>query len=58
MNCARRARRQQIHDAAAEGEVTVEEAAMLVRSFLSAGVDTTVHGIGNTLGAWPPNPDQ
>lgn len=38
-----------IYGAADDGEVTEEEAAMLVRSFLSAGVDTTVTGIGSAL---------
>ena len=31
------------------GEVTAAEAALLVRSLLSAGLDTTVHGIGNAM---------
>jgi len=38
-----------IYQAADGGEITHEEAPMLVRSFLSAGVDTTVNGIGNAL---------
>lgn len=38
-----------IYQAVDDGEVDEEEAGMLVRSFLSAGVDTTVTGIGNTL---------
>ncbi|NAZ18073.1 cytochrome P450, partial [Glutamicibacter soli] len=38
-----------IYDAADTGELDQEEAPMLVRSFLSAGVDTTVTGIGNAL---------
>ena len=38
-----------IYAAADAGEITEGEAAMLVRSFLSAGVDTTVTGIGNAL---------
>jgi 4-methoxybenzoate monooxygenase (O-demethylating) len=33
------------------GELSEEEAGMLVRSFLSAGVDTTVNSLGNTLWA-------
>ncbi len=41
-----------------EGQITEEEAAMLVRSFLSAGVDTTVTGIGNALMCFSQNPDQ
>ncbi len=31
------------------GEIDADEAALLVRSLLSAGLDTTVHGIGNAL---------
>jgi cytochrome P450 len=38
-----------IYQAADAGELTQEEAPMLVRSFLSAGVDTTVNGIGNAV---------
>lgn len=44
--------------AADEGEITEEEAGMLVRSLLSAGVDTTVTGIGNALWCLASNPDQ
>jgi 4-methoxybenzoate monooxygenase (O-demethylating) len=39
----------QIFDAVDAGELSEEEAGMLVRSFLSAGVDTTVYGLGNAL---------
>jgi len=35
-----------IHDAADTGELTAEEAPIVARSLLSAGVDTTVSGIG------------
>lgn len=45
-----------IYGAADNGEVTEEEAAMLVRSFLSAGVDTTVTGIGSALWCLASNP--
>lgn len=38
-----------LYAAADAGEITQEEAGMLVRSFLSAGVDTTVTGLGNAL---------
>lgn len=38
-----------IYEAADEGEITHEEASLLVRSLLSAGIDTTVTGIGNML---------
>jgi 4-methoxybenzoate monooxygenase (O-demethylating) len=39
----------QIYQAADAGEITHEQAPILVRSFLSAGVDTTINGIGNAL---------
>jgi 4-methoxybenzoate monooxygenase (O-demethylating) len=39
----------QIYAAVDSGELSAEEAPMLVRSFLSAGVDTTVDALGNTL---------
>lgn len=45
-----------IYAAADAGEITEEEAGMLVRSFLSAGVDTTVTGIGNALWCLSRNP--
>ncbi|QFU89991.1 cytochrome P450 [Amycolatopsis sp. YIM 10] len=45
-------------EAADRGEITHEQAPMLVRSLLSAGVDTTVHGIGNTIQALSANPEQ
>ena len=48
----------QIFDAVDSGELTEEEAGMLVRSFLSAGVDTTVYGLGNTLYCLARYPDQ
>jgi cytochrome P450 len=48
----------QIFDAVDGGELTEEEAGMLVRSFLSAGVDTTVYGLGNTLYCMARHPDQ
>ena len=35
-----------IHDRADAGEITHQEAPLLVRSLLSAGIDTTVNGIG------------
>lgn len=48
----------QVYEAADSGDCTQEEAERLVRSFLSAGVDTTVNGIGNMLHAFARNPDQ
>lgn len=47
-----------IFQAADAGEITHDEAPMLVRSFLSAGVDTTVNGIGNALYCMAQFPDQ
>lgn len=44
--------------AADRGECTEEEAARLVRSFLSAGLDTTVNGIGHLMLAFATFPDQ
>jgi cytochrome P450 len=44
--------------AADAGEITHDQAPMLVRSLLSAGVDTTVYGIANTLAALVANPEQ
>ena len=40
------------------GEISHEQAPMLVRSLLSAGVDTTVYGIGNTMQALTAHPGQ
>ena len=48
----------QIYEAADRGEVTESEAGLLVRSFLFAGIDTTVNGLGNALYALARNPDQ
>lgn len=47
-----------IYAAADAGELTEDEAAMLVRSLLSAGIDTTVTGIGNTIWCLASNPDE
>jgi cytochrome P450 len=44
--------------AADRGECTEDEAARLVRSFLSAGLDTTVNGIGHLILAFATFPDQ
>jgi hypothetical protein len=40
------------------GEIGEDEAALLVRSLLSAGLDTTVHGIGNALWLLAQHPEQ
>ncbi|WP_218147026.1 cytochrome P450 [Sphingobium sp. AP50] len=47
-----------VYRAADQGLCNEEEAGRLVRSFLSAGVDTTVNGIGNMLAALTAHPDQ
>ncbi len=47
-----------IHTAADAGEVTRQEAELLVRSILSAGFDTTVHGLGAAMRCLAGNPDQ
>lgn len=46
----------QIYQAADAGEITHEQAPLLVRSFLSAGVDTTINGLGNALFALAQHP--
>ena len=47
-----------IHACADRGEITAEEAPLLVRSLLSAGVDTTVNGIGAALFCLARNPGE
>jgi 4-methoxybenzoate monooxygenase (O-demethylating) len=47
-----------LYAAADAGEISAQEAGMLVRSLLSAGVDTTVTGIGNALWAFSENPGE
>jgi cytochrome P450 len=47
-----------IYQAADEGEISEHEATHLVRPFLTAGIDTTVNGIGNTVLALATHPDQ
>jgi 4-methoxybenzoate monooxygenase (O-demethylating) len=47
----------QIYQAADAGEITHEQAPILVRSFLSAGVDTTISGLGNALYCLAHHPD-
>jgi 4-methoxybenzoate monooxygenase (O-demethylating) len=44
--------------AADRGEITPEQAPLLVRSLLTAGLDTTVYGLGNSLYALARHPDQ
>jgi cytochrome P450 len=61
--CARNALRPgslgaEVYKYADTGEVTEQEAALLVRSFLSAGIDTTVHAVGNALLCFAENPGE
>jgi 4-methoxybenzoate monooxygenase (O-demethylating) len=47
-----------VYEAADRGDCSADEAERLVRSFLSAGVDTTVNGIGNMMLAFAENPGE
>lgn len=47
-----------VHDRAQEAGMTPDEAAMLVRALLQAGLDTTINGLGATLHALANAPDQ
>jgi cytochrome P450 len=47
-----------VYEAADRGDCTEAEAERLVRSFLTAGVDTTVNGIGQMMLALATHPDQ
>ncbi len=48
----------EVYDAVDSGEITQDEAPILVRSFLSAGLDTTVNSIGLALSCFARFPDQ
>ena len=48
----------QIWAAVDHGDITAEQAPILVRSLLAAGLDTTIAGIGNALYCLATNPDQ
>ncbi len=48
----------QVYAAADRGDCTPAEAERLVRSFLTAGIDTTVNGIGNMIHSFAQHPDQ
>ena len=48
----------QIYQAADAGEIEPSQAPLLVRSFLSAGIDTTLNGLGNALFSLARHPDQ
>ena len=47
-----------IYEAVDEGEISEEEANLLVRSLLTAGLDTTIFGIGAALHAFAEHPEQ
>lgn len=47
-----------LYAAADAGEITAEEAAMLVRTMLSAGLDTTIFTIANAIACFLQNPEQ
>lgn len=47
-----------VYRAADEGLCSEDEARRLIRSFLSAGVDTTINGIGNLIEGFVVYPDQ
>lgn len=47
-----------IYESADKGEISTEEAGMLVRSLLSAGIDTTVTALGNALWCFAQFPQQ
>jgi cytochrome P450 len=48
----------QVWAAADRGEITAAQAPLIVRSLLTAGVDTTVHGLGAVLWAFAAHPGQ
>lgn len=48
----------QIWAAVDEGDITAEQAPLLVRSLLGAGLDTTIAALGNALHCLAINPDQ
>ena len=47
-----------IHEAAEESDMTPEEASLLVRSLLSAGLDTTVNSLGTAIHCFIKFPEQ
>lgn len=47
-----------VFEAVDRGECTEEQGGLLIRSFLSAGLDTTVTGLANALFCFAHNPDQ
>lgn len=49
---------EQVYQAADEGKVTEEEAGLLVRSLLTAGLDTTIFGLSGALYCFATSPEQ
>ncbi|MGF7123183.1 cytochrome P450 [Rhodococcus sp. AG1013] len=47
-----------IWEASDRGELTADQAPLVVRSLLSAGIDTTVHGVAAILHAFATHPDE
>jgi hypothetical protein len=47
-----------VYEHAPDSGLRPEEAALLVRSLLTAGIDTTVHGLGNAMLCFATHPDQ
>jgi hypothetical protein len=47
-----------VYEAVDAGTLSESEAALTVRSFLSAGVDTTIHALGSAFLCFAQNPDQ
>ena len=48
----------QVWEGVDRGEITADQAPLLVRSLLSAGLDTTIYGLGNALWCLATNPEQ
>jgi cytochrome P450 len=48
----------QIWEAVDRGEITADQAPLLVRSLLGAGLDTTIYGLGNAVFCLATNPEQ
>jgi cytochrome P450 len=48
----------EVYKHADAGDITEQEAALLVRSFLSAGIDTTIFALGNLLLCFAEHPDE
>lgn len=48
----------QVYEAMDNGEISEQEALFIVRSYLGAGLDTTVDTIGNVINAFATHPDQ